>query len=134
METPDVPELEPFVAGMVRGKKWIPPPPDEKTREADEKIAIDMGEEYEQALTDASQEEIIDLAGKQTQSQCHIVIWPSKRKILNLNDGEICCNQIACVHFKRIQFFFSSQIFKITLICVTLLLCLHKNSIYLLDV
>lgn len=64
LETPDVPELEPYVAGVVRGKKWLPPPPDEKTREAEEKIAIDLGDEYEQALTDASQEEIIDLAGK----------------------------------------------------------------------
>lgn len=64
LETPDIPELEPFVAGVVRGKKWLPPPPDDKQREADEKIAIDMGDEYEQALTDASQEEIIDLAGK----------------------------------------------------------------------
>lgn len=65
LETPDVPELEPFVAGTVRGKKWSPPPPDDKQREADEKIAIDLGDEYEQALTDASQEEIIDLAGLQ---------------------------------------------------------------------
>lgn len=63
LETPDVPEHEPFVQGVVRGKKWNPPPPDAQQREADEKIAIDMGEEYEQALTDASQEEIIDLAG-----------------------------------------------------------------------
>lgn len=30
--------------------------------DAEEQIAIDMGDEYEQALTDASQEEIIDLA------------------------------------------------------------------------
>lgn len=50
--------------GLVRGKKWSPPPPDAKQLDADEKIAIDLGDEYEQALTDASQEEIIDLAGK----------------------------------------------------------------------
>lgn len=62
LETPDLPELEPFVAGVVRGKKWLPPPPDQATKDADEKIAIDLGDEYEQALTDASQEEIIDLA------------------------------------------------------------------------
>lgn len=64
METPDEPEAEPFVKGTVRGKKWIPPPPDAQQMDADEKIAIDLGGEYEQALTDASQEEIIDLAGK----------------------------------------------------------------------
>lgn len=32
-------------------------------QEAEEQIAIDLGDEYEQALTDATQEEIIDLAG-----------------------------------------------------------------------
>lgn len=63
LETPDKPEFEPFVKGKVRGKKWVPPPPDAKQLETDEKIAIDLGGEYEQALTDASQEEIIDLAG-----------------------------------------------------------------------
>lgn len=64
METPDLPENEPFVKGTVRGKKWLPPPQSEKDREAEEGIAIDMGEEYEQALNVATQEEIIDLAGK----------------------------------------------------------------------
>lgn len=43
--------------------QWAPPPPPEKVQNADEQIAIDLGDEYEQALTDASQEEIIDLAG-----------------------------------------------------------------------
>lgn len=62
METPDKPELEPFVPGLVRGKKWIPPPVERKLQEAAEQIAIDMGDEYEQALNDATQEEIIDLA------------------------------------------------------------------------
>nr|XP_019555905.2 tropomodulin-1 isoform X8 [Aedes albopictus] len=62
LETPDKPELEPFVPGMVRGKKWIPPPVERKLQEAAEQIAIDMGDEYEQALNDATQEEIIDLA------------------------------------------------------------------------
>ncbi|XP_059621883.1 tropomodulin isoform X2 [Phlebotomus argentipes] len=62
LETPDVPELEPYVKGTVRGKKWMPPPPEEKVREAEEQIAIDLGDEYEHALNDATQEEIIDLA------------------------------------------------------------------------
>lgn len=35
-----------------------------KEKEAEEQIAIDLGEEYEQALSAATQEEIIDLAGK----------------------------------------------------------------------
>nr|CAD7264358.1 unnamed protein product [Timema shepardi] len=124
METPDIPEHKPYVAGTVRGKKvsgelwdlfnhvatcrtwdlvvqklgtqqmntaliqslvcpisgpqgpkrdtwinklpppsdWIPPPQSARERNADEQIAIDLGDEYETALTDASQEEIIDLA------------------------------------------------------------------------
>ena len=44
--------------------QWIPPPVPEKVRDAEEQITIDLGDEYEQALTSASQEEIIDLAGK----------------------------------------------------------------------
>ncbi|XP_038223103.1 tropomodulin-1 isoform X2 [Zerene cesonia] len=62
LETPDRPEVKPYVAGVIRGKKWIPPPPPEKIRDADEQITIDLGDEYEQALSSASQEEIIDLA------------------------------------------------------------------------
>ncbi|KAM7362129.1 tropomodulin isoform 6-T7 [Cochliomyia hominivorax] len=62
IETPDQPEFEPYVKGTIRGKKWVPPPRDTRELEAEEKIAIDMGEEYEQALNDATQEEIIDLA------------------------------------------------------------------------
>lgn len=62
LETPDRPELKPFVAGIIRGKKWTPPPESQKVREVEEQIAIDLGDEYEQALTSATQEEIIDLA------------------------------------------------------------------------
>ncbi|XP_032512517.2 tropomodulin-1 isoform X2 [Danaus plexippus] len=62
LETPDRPEVKPYVPGVVRGKKWIPPPPPEKVRDAEEQITIDLGDEYEQALSSASQEEIIDLA------------------------------------------------------------------------
>ncbi|XP_049317678.1 tropomodulin isoform X3 [Bactrocera dorsalis] len=62
LETPDEPEFEPYVKGTVRGKKWVPPPRDESEVAAEEQIAIDLGEEYEHALSDATQEEIIDLA------------------------------------------------------------------------
>ncbi|CAH0550254.1 unnamed protein product [Brassicogethes aeneus] len=62
IETPDLPELKPFVAGTVRGKKWVPPAPPAREQEAEEKIAVDLGEEYEQALCEATQDEIIDLA------------------------------------------------------------------------
>ncbi|XP_073983442.1 tropomodulin isoform X3 [Rhodnius prolixus] len=62
LETPDKPELKPFIPGTIRGKKWIPPPQPVKMQEAEEQIAIDLGDEYEHALSDATQEEIIDLA------------------------------------------------------------------------
>ncbi|XP_026477306.1 tropomodulin isoform X3 [Ctenocephalides felis] len=62
LETPDIPELKPYVAGTIRGKKWIPPPESAKVKEIEEEIAIDLGDEYETALSDATQEEIIDLA------------------------------------------------------------------------
>lgn len=45
--------------------QWVPPPQESaKEKAVDEQIAIDLGEEYEQALSNATQEEIIDLAGK----------------------------------------------------------------------
>lgn len=45
--------------------QWVPPPQENiKEKEAEEQIAIDLGDEYEQALSAATQEEIIDLAGK----------------------------------------------------------------------
>ncbi|RZF48827.1 hypothetical protein LSTR_LSTR003207 [Laodelphax striatellus] len=62
METPDQPEVKPFVPGVIRGKKWMPPPQSQLQKDADEQIAIDLGDEYEEALNDATQEEIIDLA------------------------------------------------------------------------
>ncbi|KAL1140152.1 hypothetical protein AAG570_000084 [Ranatra chinensis] len=63
LETPDLPELKPYVPGTIRGKKWIPPSTEtEKEKQAEEQIAIDLGDEYETALSAATQEEIIDLA------------------------------------------------------------------------
>lgn len=65
MNTPDIPDVVPFVAGTVRGKKWQPPPKADVNNKLDEKIEldIDLGEEYEMALSSASTEEIVDLAG-----------------------------------------------------------------------
>ena len=47
----------------------MPPPPSAEQVNLEEKISIDLGDEYEQALADATQEEIIDLAGKVKQNQ-----------------------------------------------------------------
>jgi len=60
-EEEDWPELKPFQSGMVRGKIWKPkaiPKPVEEENE----IALDIGDEYEHALNDASEEELVDLA------------------------------------------------------------------------
>ncbi|XP_014233826.1 tropomodulin isoform X2 [Trichogramma pretiosum] len=63
LETPDIPEIKPYVPGVVRGKKWIPPVTESlKEKEVNEQIAIDLGDEYEQALSNATEDEIIDLA------------------------------------------------------------------------
>lgn len=63
--------------------QWIPPPQENiKEKEADEQIAIDLGEEYEQALSTATQEEIIDLAGKIGQFQ--------ESFVLELKDMQLC--------------------------------------------
>jgi tropomodulin len=59
-ETPDRPELQPYIAGTIRGKKYIAP--EKPMTKQEEEIAIDLGDEYENALTNASEEELVDLA------------------------------------------------------------------------
>jgi len=69
LNTPDVPDAVPFVAGTVRGKKWVPPPkPKDNTLntlgiEDSIELDIDLGDEAEKALKGASTNDIIDLAG-----------------------------------------------------------------------
>ncbi|CAG0880579.1 unnamed protein product [Cyprideis torosa] len=60
IETPDVPDLVPYEAGKVRGKRWIPPP--QPMTKQEEEIRIDLGDEYEQALSGANDDELVDLA------------------------------------------------------------------------
>lgn len=59
---PDRPEQVAYEAGTVRGKKWVAPPPPLAEQLADEQVELDMGDEYESALSDAKENEIIDLA------------------------------------------------------------------------
>ncbi|XP_066986425.1 tropomodulin-1 isoform X6 [Macrobrachium rosenbergii] len=67
LNEPDRPELVPYVAGVVRGKKWVPPPPPEP-EEDDEAVAkpqeveIDLDEEIQAVLDTATEDEIVDLA------------------------------------------------------------------------
>lgn len=69
LNTPDIPDQVPFVAGTVRGKRWVPPPkPKDNTLntlgiEDSIELDIDLGEETEKALKEANTSDIIDLAG-----------------------------------------------------------------------
>jgi len=70
LSTPDIPDAVPYVAGTVRGKKWVPPPKPQETHAAkllEEdgiELDIDLGDEdAESALNGASTAEIVDLAG-----------------------------------------------------------------------
>ena len=42
----------------------MPPPPPEAEQRAEEQVALDMGDEYESALADATESEMVDLAGE----------------------------------------------------------------------
>ena len=71
LNTPDIPDRVPFVAGTVRGKKWVPPPKPKDNNfglDLDDSIEldIDLGDETEKALKGASTSDIIDLAGTNT--------------------------------------------------------------------
>nr|SVE84361.1 EOG090X093U [Daphnia pulex] len=62
LETPDQPESVPFVAGVVRGKKWIPPEAPVIVSREDDGVSFNLEDEYEQALGTATEEELVDLA------------------------------------------------------------------------
>nr|CAG4642631.1 EOG090X093U [Evadne anonyx] len=62
LETPDQPESVPFVAGVVRGKKWIAPEMPVIASRHDDGVSFALEEEYEQALGTATEEELVDLA------------------------------------------------------------------------
>jgi len=64
MNDPDRPEMVPYESGKVRGKKWIPPPAplSENREKLEEEIQLDLGDEYETALGDATENELVDLA------------------------------------------------------------------------
>ena len=63
-KTPDKKDCVPHVPGVVRGKKWIPPQKDEIPMDNDDiELDIELGDELELALNDASTQDMIDLAG-----------------------------------------------------------------------
>ncbi|XP_050719896.1 tropomodulin-like isoform X3 [Eriocheir sinensis] len=62
---PDRPDLVPYVAGTVRGKKWVPPPPPEPQEDDDavaQEVEVDLDEEFASVLNTATEDEIVDLA------------------------------------------------------------------------
>ena len=69
LNTPDIPDAVPYVAGTVRGKKWVAPPRPEPSHSSrdDDPVELDLegmdGGECELALNAASTDEIVDLAG-----------------------------------------------------------------------
>merc|ERR1712223_1414560 len=63
-KTPDKKDYVPHVPGVVRGKKWVPPQKDEIPMDNDDiELDIELGDEFELALNDASTQDMIDLAG-----------------------------------------------------------------------
>ncbi|CAL4085106.1 unnamed protein product, partial [Meganyctiphanes norvegica] len=68
LQEPDRPELVPYVAGTVRGKKWEAPPPPQNEDDDDtdmtqqNTVEVDLDDEMERVLNCATEDEIVDLA------------------------------------------------------------------------
>ena len=60
---PDIPDLVPFVPGTVRGKSYQSPAKPRPVRNEEIELDIDLGEDVELALSSATTDEIVDLAG-----------------------------------------------------------------------
>jgi len=63
LNEPDIPEAVPHVPGTIRGKKWSEPVRPRPRVNEEIELDIDMGEDVELALSSATTDEIIDLAG-----------------------------------------------------------------------
>jgi len=63
LNTPDIPDIVPHVPGTMRGKKYNPPAKPKRDPNDTIEIALDLGEDVELALSSASADEIVDLAG-----------------------------------------------------------------------
>jgi len=63
-KTPDRPDYVPHVPGTIRGKKWEAPTRVDEDEDIDDfELDIDLGDEIEMALNEASTQDMIDLAG-----------------------------------------------------------------------
>lgn len=63
LNTPDIPDVVPHVSGTLRGKKYNPPAKPKPNPNDTIEIALDLGEDVELALSSATTDEIVDLAG-----------------------------------------------------------------------
>ncbi len=63
MNEPDIPDVVPHVPGTLRGRKWNPPSKPKPVYDDDIEISLDLGEDVEVALSSATTDEIVDLAG-----------------------------------------------------------------------
>ena len=63
LNTPDIPDVVPFVPGTMRGKRYNPPAKPKPNPNDTIEISLDLGEDVELALSSASADEIVDLAG-----------------------------------------------------------------------
>jgi hypothetical protein len=66
LNEPDIPDVVPHVPGTLRGRKWNPPSKPKPVYDDDIEISLDLGEDVEVALSSASTDEIVDLAGTRT--------------------------------------------------------------------
>lgn len=90
LNEPDIPDIVPHVPGTIRGKKWSAPVKPRQPRLEDEiELGIDLGEDVELALSSATTDEIVDLAGimglhsMMNQDQYHASHpEPDKHKVL----------------------------------------------------
>lgn len=63
LNEPDVPDVVPYISGTLRGRKFNAPVKPKPRREEEIELDIDLGEDVEIALSSASTDEIVDLAG-----------------------------------------------------------------------
>jgi len=93
-KTPDKIDLVPHVPGVTRGKKWIAPQMEEPIFDKEEfELDIELGDEFEMALDDASTNDMIDLAGimglhsMMTQEQYHHAVGTKTFRDEDYDDG-----------------------------------------------
>ena len=63
MNTPDVVDIVPHVPGTYRGKRYTAPAKPKPNPNDNIEISLDLGEDVELALSSATTDEIVDLAG-----------------------------------------------------------------------